>query len=430
MAEHYITSENYEKGAKFSKLSAKKATKAVSLKDAITFAKKSVASIEKLPRTNNVEKELIDARTILGLYTAQLGSIAEAKKAIDPIFDLALKYDNKKRLSQLYTIVGAYNNAVEEDYLEASKHLERALKISEEVNDIVSFVLANNLLGMALSTNCEFEKAYLHLNKALEINEAANNLWGIASTKGIIGMVYFWQGKIDLAYQVSHEALQIARKNCDIYSKSFSYTSHGMSCHGKGFLEETLRHLLKGAQFSERTNNPLFDSMARYFSGDACFDMGKYQESQNYYKKADSILKQNNLLPSFSNLCKTASARAKIMNDEKDINLQAVYAYHEKNRIRLYDSWMAIHIAEILLNIDDQHVSEAEEWIKKAIEEDIRNDMRWRLGRDYALYAKLFKRKSDLSKAKANLNKSIEIMKECGADGWVEKYEKELAALS
>ena len=98
--------------------------------------------------------------------------------------------------------------------------------------------------------------------------------------------------------------------------------------------------------------------------------------------------------------------------------------------IRLYDGWMARYIGEILLNIDDQHMSEAEEWIKKAIEADRRNGMMWHLGRDYALYAELFKRKSDLSKAKANSNKAIEIMKECSADGWVEKYEKELAALS
>jgi tetratricopeptide (TPR) repeat protein len=90
-----------------------------------------------------VAKQIIDARTILGLYMAQLSSIAEAKKAIDPIFDLALKYDYKRRLCQIYAIVGAYNYFVEEDYLEASKHLEKALKISEEVNDIVSLVLAN-----------------------------------------------------------------------------------------------------------------------------------------------------------------------------------------------------------------------------------------------------------------------------------------------
>jgi hypothetical protein len=37
--------------------------------------------------------------------------------------------------------------------------------------------------------------------------------------------------------------------------------------------------------------------------------------------------------------------------------------------------------------------------------------------------------KGDQSKTKENLNKAIEILKECGADGWVEKYEKELASL-
>jgi len=39
----------------------------------------------------------------------------------------------------------------------------------------------------------------------------------------------------------------------------------------------------------------------------------------------------------------------------------------------------------------------------------------------------MFRRKGDQSKAKENLNKAIEIFKKCGADGWVEKYEKELA---
>ena len=55
--------------------------------------------------------------------------------------------------------------------------------------------------------------------------------------------------------------------------------------------------------------------------------------------------------------------------------------------------------------------------------------MMWNLAKDYALYADLFKRKDDLPKAKENLTKAIEIFKECVADGWVEKYEKELASL-
>jgi len=90
---------------------------------------------------------------------------------------------------------------------------------------------------------------------------------------------------------------------------------------------------------------------------------------------------------------------------------------------------MQRYIVEILLNIDDHHMNETENWIKKAIESDEKNGTRFNLGRDYALYAELFKRKGNQSKAKENLNKAIEIMKECGADGWVEKYEKEMATL-
>ena len=83
--------------------------------------------------------------------------------------------------------------------------------------------------------------------------------------------------------------------------------------------------------------------------------------------------------------------------------------------------------SEIYLQYDTERTDEAEKWIIQAIKADSKNGMRWHLGQDHAIYAKLCNRKGDQSKAKANLNKSIEIMKECGADGWVEKYEKELS---
>ncbi len=57
-------------------------------------------------------------------------------------------------------------------------------------------------------------------------------------------------------------------------------------------------------------------------------------------------------------------------------------------------------------------------------------EMDFWLVRTYALYAEFHKRNGDQSKAKENLTKAIEILKECGADGWVEKYEKELTAIS
>jgi hypothetical protein len=56
--------------------------------------------------------------------------------------------------------------------------------------------------------------------------------------------------------------------------------------------------------------------------------------------------------------------------------------------------------------------------------------MNWFLARDYSLYAELLKQKGDKLNTKKNLHIAIEILNKCGADGWVEKYGKELAALS
>ena len=125
-----------------------------------------------------------------------------------------------------------------------------------------------------------------------------------------------------------------------------------------------------------------------------------------------------------------ALTRARVMKGEKDIDLDLIYKLVSGKELKLYEGSMQMHIGEILLNIDDQDRDEAEAWIKNSIETYKKNDMKWSLGRGYALYAELFKRKGDQLKAIENLSKAIEIFKECGADGWVEKYEKELAVIS
>jgi hypothetical protein len=118
------------------------------------------------------------------------------------------------------------------------------------------------------------------------------------------------------------------------------------------------------------------------------------------------------------------------MSNEKDIDLESLYGYVEQNNLKDLDGQMLRYVAEILLNIDDQHLAEAKNWAEKAIDSDKQNDMKFRLGQDYVLYAEVFKLKGDQSKAKENLNQATATFKQCGADGWVEKYANELASLS
>ncbi len=429
LAEHFIEGENYEKGAEYSRFADKKAEKAASFPDAISYAKKRISCLEKVPQTEDVLKNLIDARTILALYMFQLFYFAEAKEAVDPIIELTENSDYKKRLAQIYTIIGAYECYVEEDFFKASKYLQDAIKISGEVKDIVSLFFANVWFGYNLYYNSEFEKAIYHFGKALDINVAVNNLWGISLMKAALSAAVNHQGKVNLGYQISNEALRIAEESGDIYSKAGAYVAHGISCFLMGSLEDAKKYLLKSINFGNRINWFMISAEAHTFLGNTYFSLGQYHKAEGHYKKAVSFIEQNRILPSLMNFNKTGTARAKVMNNKKDIELEPLYSYVEYNNVKLYDGWIQRYIGEILLNLDDQHMNEAEDWIEKAIEADERNGMQWHLGQDYALYAEMFKRKSNRLKAKENLNKAIEILKECGADGWVEKTEKDLAAV-
>jgi class 3 adenylate cyclase/tetratricopeptide (TPR) repeat protein len=430
LAEHYFLSENYLKSSEYSRLASRKAEKAASLNDAIAHTKKRITSLERLPRTDELDKQIIDARTALGFYMTQLDYHFEAKEAIDPITDLAIKHNYKKRLSQIYTILGTYYCFVEENFPGVFKALEEALKISEEVKDIVTSVLASFWFGCALGMNCEFERSTKYFQRAIDVNLLVKNLWGIAAMKSSLAYFsYRPNGKIDLQFQTTQEALRIAEESGDIYSKALAYTNHGISCYGKRLLEEAQKHLLKGAEFCEKINYHTWNGVALFALGETYFDMGDFLKSKEYYEKSSWLLDNIRMVPSRANLGKVGLARSKVMNKDKDVNLESLYAYSRNNKIKAGEGEFQRYIGEILLNIDDQHISEAEHWIQNAIEADKRNRTMFNLGRDYLLYAELFKRKGDRLKAQENLGKAIEIFKECGADGWVVKAEKELATL-
>ena len=355
-----------------------------------------------------------------------------AKEAVAPIVDLTIKQNYKRRVSQIYAIMGYISFMVEDNYPQAFKYLEEALQIAEDLNDILSLFMARLWLGGGLCFACEFERSLYYYEKSVDINVAVNRLWGIAHGKAAIGgFVYDFQGRIDLGYQTTSEALLLAEKSGDIYTRGAVHFCHGMSCYYKRLFVEAEEHLLKGIDFCEKINRFLFlyFGWAHMFLGEICFDREEYKTSQEQYRRAISVWEHNGVWPSYVNLGKIAFTRSKVMNNEKDIHLNEIYECLADNKVKWVEGQMLKHIGEIFLNIDDQHMNEAEDWIKKAIEANERNSTRFHLGMSYALYAEFFKRKGELPQARENLNKAIEILRECGADGWVEKAEEDLLRL-
>ena len=373
----------------------------------------------------------MDARTVLGFYLGQLNYYYEAKEAINPIIDLAIKQDYKKRLCQIKTLQGAYHSFVEENFPAGFQDFEEALKISQEVKDLLSSSYANHWLGMALGLNCEFERATRYMQRAVNISIAGNSLWGTAITKGNLSyFCYFLSGKIKMGFQTTAEALDAAEESGDIMSKGYVCSSHGIFWYARGLFQEAEKYLLKGIEFCERINEIGWSASAHLFLGKTYFEMGDFSKSKKHCERGSQLWEHNRVFPSLVSFAKVASERSKVMNNEKDVDLETLSVHSRNNKMKMKEGWVSRFIAEILLNIDDQHMSEAEKWIQEAIEADLRNGMVFHLGKDYALYGEFFKRKGDRLKVQENLGKAIEIMKDCGADGWVNKYKREMATIN
>jgi class 3 adenylate cyclase/tetratricopeptide (TPR) repeat protein len=429
LTEHFFQSEEYAKAAEYSKLAGKKAQKAGSFKEAIECAKKRVFCLEKLTKTDAIQKKIIDSRTILSAYFTSISHVVEAKESVAPIAELAIKLNYKKRLPVIYATIGAYSLWVEEDYSEGYKYLNKAIKIADQIGDNVSLWFSSYYLGGMEAWNCRFERAFNYLKKCHELSGLTNNLSGISLAKSAMVTLYAYQGRINLACQTSQEAFQIAEESGDIFAKGPAYISYGSSFYYKGLFDEAEEKLPNGLVFCEKTSLVFYWTFGYFILGEICFSLEQFGRSMRYYEKASYLFETNRLSPSWNNLLKLCVTRTKVLKGDQDVKLSELFKCHRRIKLNVIKGFSARYIAEILLIVGDQSLSDAEKWIAKAIEVNEKNGTIWFLAGDYTIFAEILKQKGDQSKAKECLEKAIQIYKKCGADGWVEKTEKNLSLI-
>ena len=430
LSEHFCQSENCAKAAGYAKGASKKAEKRASLSDAIAHAQKRVLCLEMLPSSGEGERERIDARSVLGLYLNQLNHWVEAREAVEPVVRLAKEKEYRRRLGQIQTVMGSYYGLVKEDFPGAFQALDEALLIGEEEKDFITLIVASNWCGVLHSFDCNFEKGSSSLKRAVDINVAAKSLWGIASQKGNLGTCYFYSGRINTLAALSSEALKIAQESGDPISRGISHTAYGMACFAKGQLKDAKKHILEGSSLLGRIGMYAWSGIASTSLAETYFEMKEYHKSRKCHYQAQRIWRTAQIMPSWARGAQLAMARCAVRVGEKDLDLESLQAIHGRNRVKILEGCICRYLGGILLDLGGRHIPEAEQWMRKAIEADSRNGMRFNLGLDHALYAEYFNGEGDRANAQEELGKATEILRECGADGWVAKYEKELVALS
>jgi tetratricopeptide (TPR) repeat protein len=422
--------EDYEKGAEYARLEARKYQKAASFRDAIEYAKKSITCLEQLPQTEANQKRIIDARTTLANYYLMLNLHSYAKEAVEPILDLALALNYRKRLPAIYTAIGTYYFVVEEDIHKALELIDQAMAIAEEVADYFSWWTALYQSSSFLPFISEFENAHKRLQQCLDFSLLAKNPTGIAYSKGSISLCCQAEGKINPAYEFAQETLKLAIETGDAFIKGMAYSIYGVSCYGKGLFDEAKTHFLEWASSYEKSAPIAWISYAYGHWGSMHIDLREYDDAVNCLEKQIAISESFSFMPSIIRLFQTGLMRARVLRHDQDIEINELFTYYQTNKLLWCEGWMARNIGDILLHIDNDHFVDAGGWFQKAIDADTKNGFRWQLAMDHACYADWFKKKGDIPKVKEQLTKAINIFRECGADGWVTRTEKALAELS
>ncbi len=433
LSEHFSQCEDYPKAAEYCKRAARKAEKSASFPDAIAHARKRVICLEQSSEAGGSGnwRELIDARTVLGVYLAQMNHLLKAMEAVEPVAQLARDRSYWRRIGQIQTVMGCCYGFVDEELPRAINALEDALAIAEREKDILTLVLASYWLGSCQVMDCRFREARIPLQRALDINVAVGNLWGIAATKASLAYsCYYYPAKIMELVELSSEALKIAQESGDIYSRGIAHTVYGASCYARHQLENAGEHLVEGMRLCERIGMFSWAATACAHMAETYFEMKDYHKSRECFAQARRIFHRAPMVPSWSRWAELGMAMCGVMVGERDANLEPLRAIAKKNRLKVAEGWNCRYLGEILLRLGGEHLAEAEQWIQRALESAETNGLRFLLGLDHAVYADFHKTKGNGDKAKEELGKAIEILSECGADGWVEKYERELAALA
>jgi class 3 adenylate cyclase/tetratricopeptide (TPR) repeat protein len=432
LGEHFEEGGDYEKASQYFALAARKARRASVFTDAIALSKKTVACLEKLPQNIEVQKQIIDARITLANLCLNINQEFEARDAVAPIIELVQQLDYRKRLPAIYVIMAAYLICVEERYDDEETHwyLREAKKLAQENKDLLSLWNAHQFEGHAQSNNCEFAEGEASFLRLIEMAEAAGNVFGVAFVKSHIApLIYDRNGRINEALKCGQEALQLALRADDTYLKGLAYGACGSALFEKGLFLEAEEDLTLALEFNQKTDfvGALFSNFL--LLGSLRFEMGRYQEAQECCNGLLAVYDRVRVWPSLTRLAQLLKVAAGIRGGLNP-GLDAVLNFDLKEiRIKWLKGSASLTIGGIYLYLDDKHMDEAEAWIKKAIEVDEQYKMPWNLARDYAFHAEFFKKKGDSAQAKEKLTKAIDLMSSIGADGWVKRYEEELAGL-
>jgi class 3 adenylate cyclase/tetratricopeptide (TPR) repeat protein len=285
LTRHFTECGLHDKVADYATTAARKVHKSGSYEDAIAYSKTAIDALERLPITEALQKKIIDARVKLSSYFIVLNRHGDAKKAVDPIVDIALSLDYQKSLQSIYIALGSYWWMVG-DFQKALHYLQQAHEKAYQNSDWFSYWQSSNFLAMVSSSTAQFEDSLKFYRICLELSHAANNMPGISFVNACMGAsVFAFQGKIPAAYRHTVEALRTSESCMDAYTKAIAYSSHGFVCFFKGEFAEAVQLVSEAIKIARKYGHGMWKGWSEFWLAHNFFHSGNYKEAEHFFRE-------------------------------------------------------------------------------------------------------------------------------------------------
>jgi class 3 adenylate cyclase/tetratricopeptide (TPR) repeat protein len=438
LAHHALRGEAWEKAVRYSREAATKAYLHSAMHESASYFEEAIKAIDHLPETRSTVEQAIDMRLQLRQATFPLADHQRNLKYLEEAEDLACKIDDRLRLGTVSAdlghelwCMGDLNRALEcteravslgtglgnrilhlrgsytlAQVCQAMGDYKRAIDLtnknivfldSERIQNPVGLVALGAVvnrtwLAWSLSEIGSFAEGLARSEEGIKIAETANNLYGLFHGYCGLGMVYLGQGHFDKAVIVAERGLHLCEMADLRVMETFSLAYLGLGHAREGRIAQGLEMMEKAVEQSKSLGMDFCRAIAEVHRAEVCLLAGLPSQA------GDSALQA-------IDLCRIIKARG-------------------------CEAWGLKIFADIECNIGERSFDEVESRYTQAITLADELGMRPLIAHCHRGLGVLYQRDEKRDRVQKQFSKAIDILRQCGADGWAEKYEKELTLIS
>ena len=313
----------------------------------------------------------------------------------------------------------------------AQLYLKKALHLGEDIEDQVVIGYASAWLAWSCIDQGLMEDALIHGERALEISkQIESDHYLHFKSLGAFNLAYRLLGDVKKANEIGNQLVAYGQVHSNIRSVTLGYIGIGLSHLTTGDFSSAAESL---KQAIDMAIDPVYLFYAKTALINVQLLRAEYDEAEKTVNEVLAFWQKSGY-----GLCGLYAYGAlgllSVVRGRTDRGLQMLQEAID-DASRQGHQFLNIAFEQMLGNAyrrisrgESRINQKAEEHLDKALELAIETGAKGLLGPIYLDLGLLHQAENITYRVKEYFSKAIHVFKECGADGWIKQYEKELAA--